>query len=221
MTNPTSANEGEKLPTYQSAADCPLGTAHGTTSTHCDKSGVQCCDFCGFPVDDGDPTPTAPYDLLAGATVDALKKELERQMEDQADDMTPSSLHRHAGLTWLEGWFDLKTGLAAAAPDLAAEVARLQKQVRGRGLGLEISARAEKYMRIFWREKIAAKDAEIAALREALASVETLAKTMRNSGNLVGPENAAERRVWVKTRYADGRALIDVIRATRAKAIAP
>ena len=59
--------------------------------------------------------------------------------------------------------------------------------------------------------------AETATLREALASVETLAKTMRNAEKLVGPENPAERRVWVKTRYADGRALIEIIRAARAK----
>lgn len=35
---------------YQSAADCPLGDAHGMASTHGRASdGVDCCDFCGFP----------------------------------------------------------------------------------------------------------------------------------------------------------------------------
>lgn len=38
---------------------------------------------------------------------EAIKNELIRQMEMQADDMTPSSIQREKGLVWLEGWFDL------------------------------------------------------------------------------------------------------------------
>lgn len=38
--------------TYQSAADCPLGEAHGWASTHHNADDVRCCDFCGFPVED-------------------------------------------------------------------------------------------------------------------------------------------------------------------------
>lgn len=36
--------------TYQSAADCPLGEAHGIASTHGNANDETCCDFCGFPV---------------------------------------------------------------------------------------------------------------------------------------------------------------------------
>lgn len=38
---------------YQSAADCPLGDAHGYASTHHDKDDVEVCDWCGFPADEG------------------------------------------------------------------------------------------------------------------------------------------------------------------------
>lgn len=37
--------------TYKSAADCPLGDAHGDASTHGNAKGVRCCDWCGFPVE--------------------------------------------------------------------------------------------------------------------------------------------------------------------------
>lgn len=39
--------------------------------------------------------------------VERCYQELDRQMEAQADDTTPSSIQRQRGLVWLEGWFDL------------------------------------------------------------------------------------------------------------------
>lgn len=46
------------------------------------------------------------------SAVEAVARELLAQMEAQADDTAPSSLHRQEGRIWLEGWFDL----AAAMP---------------------------------------------------------------------------------------------------------
>lgn len=44
--------------TYQSAADCPLGAAHGMASTHHNAADEWVCDWCGFPVED-DPAALA------------------------------------------------------------------------------------------------------------------------------------------------------------------
>jgi hypothetical protein len=65
------------------------------------------------------------------------------------------------------------------------------------------------------RTQLAASQADVARLREVLASVELLAKNMRNAEKMVGPENPTERRVWVKTRYADGRAILAAIKDTQ------
>jgi len=43
--------------TYRSAADCPLGSAHGSASTHRSADGIDICDWCGFPADDDATQP--------------------------------------------------------------------------------------------------------------------------------------------------------------------
>lgn len=48
----SSPPEGPGKP-YQSAADCPLGNAHGIASTHGGADGQRLCDFCGLPVSEG------------------------------------------------------------------------------------------------------------------------------------------------------------------------
>lgn len=54
----------------------------------------------------------------SGDVVEAVAHKLETafvvQMEAQADDTTPSSIHREQGRVWLEGWFDLNTALSNA-----------------------------------------------------------------------------------------------------------
>ena len=50
----------------------------------------------------------AERERCAWVNYDALKA----QMEAQADDTTPSSIHRGKGLVWLEGWFDLSAAQA-------------------------------------------------------------------------------------------------------------
>lgn len=54
---------------------------------------------------------------LVAVSDDAMAMRLETslvvQMEAQADDNTPSSIHQDQGCVWLEGWFDLKQALAA------------------------------------------------------------------------------------------------------------
>jgi hypothetical protein len=52
--SPTPSAVAEQKPpaeVYQSAADCPLGAAHGMASTFGGANGERCCDFCGFPVE--------------------------------------------------------------------------------------------------------------------------------------------------------------------------
>lgn len=67
---------------------------------------------------------------------EAIKNELIRQMEMQADDTTPSSIQRDKGLTWLEGWFDLDSAYShAPVPDdsLAARIGELGNQIHNLG----------------------------------------------------------------------------------------
>ena len=47
------------------------------------------------------------------AMVGRLENSLIVQMEAQADDTTPSSVHKKQGRVWIEGWFDLKQAVAA------------------------------------------------------------------------------------------------------------
>jgi hypothetical protein len=54
--------------------------------------------------------------------MEAIRKALEEQMEQQADDTTPSSIQRDKGLVWLEGWFDLSVVSQAAEAERAAVV---------------------------------------------------------------------------------------------------
>lgn len=65
-TTPPTTNDA-KSTTYQSAADCPLGSAHGSASTYGDANGIDCCDFCGFPADN---QPTTNDAIPAGGHVD-------------------------------------------------------------------------------------------------------------------------------------------------------
>ena len=57
-------------------------------------------------------TRTAMEAYAAEKVAEAIRA-LETQMEDQADDTTPSSIHRQNGKVWLEGWFDFPKALAA------------------------------------------------------------------------------------------------------------
>lgn len=66
-TTPPTTNDA-KSSTYQSAADCPLGSAHGSASTFGDADGIDCCDFCGFPADD---QPTTNDAIPAGEADEA------------------------------------------------------------------------------------------------------------------------------------------------------
>ena len=52
-------------------------------------------------------------EAYAAKKVAEALRALETQMEDQADDTTPSSIHRQNGKVWLEGWFDFPKALAA------------------------------------------------------------------------------------------------------------
>ena len=53
--------------------------------------------------------------------VEKVARALKAQMEEQMDDITPSSIQREKGLVWLEGWFDLKAALDAARGESADE----------------------------------------------------------------------------------------------------
>lgn len=55
------------------------------------------------------PPSTQP----TAAEVERVERELDRQMDQQADDTTPSSIQRDKGLIWLEGWFDIPAAIAA------------------------------------------------------------------------------------------------------------
>lgn len=52
------------MSTYQSAADCPLGAAHGSASSFTNPEGVRCCDFCGFPVEPTVSKPDVPFEKV-------------------------------------------------------------------------------------------------------------------------------------------------------------
>lgn len=52
-------------------------------------------------------------EAYAAEKVAEVIRALETQMEDQADDTTPSSIHRQNGKIWLEGWFDFSQAIAA------------------------------------------------------------------------------------------------------------
>lgn len=48
----------------QETGICPLGDLHGFASTYHDKrSGELCCDFCGQPVRDDEPTFGDAFDV--------------------------------------------------------------------------------------------------------------------------------------------------------------
>ena len=49
--------------------------------------------------------------------IEKIARTLEAQMETQADDTTPSSIHRQQGRVWLDGWFDLSAALTAIMGD--------------------------------------------------------------------------------------------------------
>ena len=51
MTIPPMSSDTRGAETYKSAADCPLGAAHGMASTHHNAADEWACDFCGFPVE--------------------------------------------------------------------------------------------------------------------------------------------------------------------------
>lgn len=53
-------------------------------------------------------------DQTAHGAVKVLREALLKQMDEQADDNTPSSIQRDRGLVWLEGWFDLAAALIEA-----------------------------------------------------------------------------------------------------------
>lgn len=64
------------------------------------------------------PLPAAPDHIVEptvmvpATDVAALVEALQAQMEEQSDDITPSSVQRDKGLVWLEGWFDISAALA-------------------------------------------------------------------------------------------------------------
>ena len=53
-----------------------------------------------------------PSDQTAHGAV-KVDEAMLKQMDEQADDNTPSSIQRDKGLVWLEGWFDLAAALRA------------------------------------------------------------------------------------------------------------